>query len=391
MFNFSKIKKILFLFIFLILVAGCSDSNDILIPDTDNNNKLSKTYQELTAKKIELLAEGLVMILKNENARRILYEEISNSTKTEKIVEASDFLKKTRKNLKLKNKKDYTNFFQGMSDLFDKDTKKLYNELLKDLKFGEIDIYFPVKEHLKNWNASENILIAGITSTNEEYLNNFSAFDLDGNEVQLTSAEIPETPVLVIYPSEKGGNYNPNFNANNSDKISLSPTLPADPPPGNPTYTYSVSVKGVLIAQHYDSWPFGELEVYLKIKTKLDGGVWSAWKDIPEGASTEFPGVYWIDADPGHWKYGTRELFRETKNFSIMVEIWEQDSFTDPDDFVADQYYSFIKECGDTGILYPYNDVIRCDFDPCTDFFLQDGVYPGSDYDMLKLRFYRWQ
>lgn len=388
--NLFKNNIIKALFLLSSIMIGVRCQTDILnesVTEEESKelslNHFLKSDNVSTAKRIEILTKGLVRLLQDQKARNFLFNEFLSSDKAESIIEASEILDK--KNLKLKNNKLYRSFEEAMEEGLDKNEKAHFKKLMKELTYGEIDIYFPVEGHLNKWNASENLLICGIPPVTEENISDFIAFDLKGTEHILSVSNIPATPTLVIYKSEKNKNYNPN-KLKEADNVIYAPTLPEDSPPDT-HYKYKVGAYGICIAQHYDPWYAGKLEIYLKVKTKVDGGVWGGWVRIPE------VGYNWIEIDPGHWRYHYQnyptqeiQLFRTDKNFSIQIEIWEYDP-NDPDDFVADAYYNQILECGNDR---PTN-IMRCDFTGCGDYLLRDGIYPGSDYDFLAIRFTRWQ
>lgn len=379
----KSIRFFLCLSFFILNLIGCEITTENLIShdrSAGGQKGLSKLTNSSTAKRIELLTSGFAKLLRDQNVRNILYSEILASKKVENILEASELLSK---NIKLEGSKRYIKLEEALVDIFDKKDKDLFKELLKNMNFGEIDIYFPVEGHLEAWGATENLLIAGIPPIGEANLTEFVAYDLKGREHILSIERIPTIPTLIIYPSEKRGHYYKKHNAENSEEISFAKFLqlpPSDPPPPPDTlYNYKCEVIGICIKKEYDPWPFGKLEIYFKVKAMIDGGVWTGWFE-----------KWGIDTDPGHWNYSTQvELYRADKNFSLQIEIWEDDQdLTGADDFVADAFYNRIyKKCDGTNL--PTN-IIRCDY-TCTEIRLEDGIYPSNDDDLLDLTFHRWQ
>lgn len=379
-------KLLTVIFVVNLVLIGChrSQVTDILPTSVESHN-YSELHKITDKNNLNLMAKSFAKLLSDKEYQKILEDKIKTSQYFENILEATELLNKEYE-VRTGDKTEKIILKNKLLSQFNEQESNDFEKWLNGLKFGEVDIYFPVKEHREKWKVGNNLLVVGFLPQDEKEQNSVIAYDLSGTEVLLSTNKAPETPTLVIYPSEKNGSYldtNKHLNKINS-VVNMPSALPPPPPPPGENW-YNCTWTGILVAHDYEGWLMGSMEVYLKLKYRYSRyDQWNGWTNNDGVPQHRIDGV-----DAGHWKRGqVQEILNLPHNFEILVEVWEYDEYPNPDDFIADQYYNVIKECGETGTIYPSN-IIRCDFDPCVDFFLQDGVYPSSDYDMVELHFNR--
>jgi len=126
------------------------------------------------AAKFDTAAQNLASFLAKPEAREFLLEQINASPDSEKILYLRDFIEKALKQFP------------------DSEELKKIKTIVADQDFPVTDLYFPVKEHRKQWNGGED-LIVGYP---------IFAYTLDGERKQLSPFEAPETPCLMLIPCE---------------------------------------------------------------------------------------------------------------------------------------------------------------------------------------------
>lgn len=331
---------------------------------------------------IPKFAKAFAEYLNDFEAQKFLENKIKNSDYVENIIEATELFQ-SQTELIQGNRKMKGSFKNLLLNYGIKKDKEEISAWINSLQFGEIDIYFPVKNHRENWSAGKDLLVAGFVPDKHNEHIPVAAYNIKGKKYLLPQNKAPDIPTLVIYPSEKNKSYKTKSAGVNNIRYADT-ERPVDEPPPTGDNWYNCTWTGILVKHDYEGWLGGAMEIYLKIKYRYsENDPWLGWTNF--NVQKQITGV-----DAGHWRRGQAiEVLRVPQNFEAYYEVWERDTPNlDPDDFVADQYYNVIKECGETGTIYASN-LIRCDFNPCVDFFLQDGVYPGSDYDMVELHFNR--
>jgi len=272
---------------------------------------------------VKNIAKNLALFLHNQENREMLKMEIDNSDKVEHILEASEFLNKKQiintKAVLLRNK---------LASYLPKNDRASFCSEIKELKFGEFDIYFPLNKWRHDWKSNDKLLIAAIGDRRDNDKSEILAYNLNGEKVYLSSNETPKIPTLVICRSEKREHYSKPTHS------TILPTRPVgDPPPPPPpsksNYFQFRCDKFKITKDYDDHWWLGNMEIYFKISHRIIGtSSWSGWQKIN----------MWGDYTAGDWKiyYPGKLLYESTNsNVEIRLEIWEEDT-SSPDDKVAD-------------------------------------------------------
>lgn len=187
-----------------------------------------------------------------------------------------------------------------------------------------IDIYFPVEAHRQamRQNPAQVFLIAywdGYQDDQEE--RELTAWDRQGNEVTLTTAAVPSTPVLVITQCEHRGDH------------SVPEACGEDCGGGGGGGSNPVAVLKVVhfrLMDERESWPNGDPEIYVRVGYGNPGS--EQWEE------TQFPdvndvGYYWNYCktvyDWPFWPGGDSKF-----------EVWEDDAWgTFGDDLLDNVWY----------------------------------------------------
>lgn len=70
-----------------------------------------------------------------------------------------------------------------------------------------LEAYFPIATHRAQWVGGGNLIVAGQLTEHDQIF----AFDLNGNEIELSEAAVPTTPTLMIVQSETQFGERPSF------------------------------------------------------------------------------------------------------------------------------------------------------------------------------------
>lgn len=313
------------LFVCLIVFPGCQEkittqpstelTQNILSNKAQQTTKLSKvTYDDL-----KILSKDLALLLNQEGVREILEKSIKESSNVEQILEVSEFLH--RKITLNNNGKAYSTTI--FNELLKIDNDHDFIKALKNIDFGLIDIYFPSKVKRHEWNKNKELLVVPVIPKVIKKMDKVVAFNTKGEVVTVSTKNEPEIPALVVTLSEKRGHYTQDGqNVQQLRKVSGA---------------YNVGLTHIFIKQDYEGWLMGDMEIYLKVKTKEGAnGTWSPWSsNIYLGAVTSNHDK--VFSSPGV----SLASFSITDSY-FKIEIWEED---DPvgggaDDFVADENYT---------------------------------------------------
>jgi len=284
-----------------------------------SNHELSQNeYVEL----IKKTAHGLAIFLKSEHNRKLLKNELNKSQYVEKILEASEFLNKTY-NLEIDNKIYQKTMVEGIATNIKDNQKENYIAKISNLKFGMIDIYFPLEKWRKEWDGSNNLLVAAVGYRKNDDKSDILAYDLDGNEVYLPANEIPKIPTLVVYPSEKRGNYTLTHTGNYYKILQKFNSIASTNNEGGNDPTTEFRSVGLYIEKDYDSgWFGGDMEIIFKVWKRPIGGNWGS------------PFFVYIDPDVvageegGQWKSENKQICTNIgTNYEIAIQALEDDGW----------------------------------------------------------------
>lgn len=350
----SSVCGIIFIIFFtLSMFWGCQESTDKTVDPMSSTTHSSMKKPSLTEKEIDKVAKTLAKLMKKEDIRRLFLEKLNNSSFDGNALDANTFLA------------DLNQMVSAQSDKND-----IENALTK-MEQNCYKIYFPFAQHKDKWKGGEELYIAGINRA-EKDSSLITAYDLNGKEIILSAKTSPNTPTLVI----TCGNLQKNKRVDNcsygspfySDLL-MQGVLPAS---SNEIYEdqwFNVAVSNMIVQHHYDDWWCDDLEIYIKFKYMLDGGLWSEWVTIYRDNP--------IILQPGHWKDMNRQICQFGKKFSIKLELWEYDDISNAD-FVADIYYENLIGMVNGCTTNSDQSIFRCDFWPLPngqrDMYLQDGA-----------------
>lgn len=372
----------------LIVFSACQNEDENVSGPSDTLNETNSIDKKNLSKddfNLDVLAKGLAIVLRDQNNRKILEDELRTSKKVENIIECSEFLEKVKDYTSNGKKSNQTLKKLLKEVLKGKDLKEI-ERTMKNLDYGLIDIYMPVKEHLKNWKYTDEILVVPVDNEKAEQEKQIKAYDSELNEINLSTEEAPEIPSLVVTFSEKNKQYYREV-SNETETQSLSKI----------TSTKNYYLREIRIGHDYDSgWFGGEMEIYLMYKINSDGwvidspiinmygGDGGTINVIGDGASRLIAGMNWSD--------------------TFKIEIWEYDGyFNIYDDYVADFTWNKYR-LGHTDTIPGQEDQNRPGNDDdfgswiessitnvnlCKenggDIQIVDGEYNGDDYDYLIL------
>ncbi len=360
---------------------GCQEATAPEISETFHPISSFQIKAKLTPKEkeewtltLKNIAKGLAILFKDESNRKLLETSIKTSDKKEQILEASEFLNEI-KTIELKGLKKNISFREAITEVLPQNIKESINNKIKNLKFGLIDIYFPIKEWRSNWKSNNNLQVAAVGWNEQLKKKEVYAYTLDGNESLLPLNVKPNITTLVVYPSEKQGNYKPTKN-NIYKMLSKSNSVAStnNESGGGGYITYRVN--RVKVNKDYDSgWFGGSMEIYIRYRYKLkySSGSWSGWQhtstvDVDEDQKTDFYKV----------------LISNNSAYIFNIEMWDWDGwFNGGDDLICDtDYYDVYDENGNHNL-------------PTTDIYndnggnyrtLEDGVI--SDYSNIWMQVY---
>ncbi len=313
----------LIIFSFLISFQSCQNPNEPIRKEA-NATSLEKINLD-SFPLIKQIAKSLALFSSNMQNRKIIENAIKESNKKEQILEASEFLNKSL----IINSKT-TTLRDNISLFLPKKERNNFQKAIAKLQFGLFDIYFPLEKWRKNWTSKDELLVAAVGYRKDSDKSKITAYDLQGNEVLLSAERVPAIPTLVVYPSEKRGQYKEilvqtsNFN---TKKINSTNSV---------TNNYSTKTNSIYIKKNYDNfWFGGAMEIYLKIKTRIGAyGYYGGWVEKGLG-----------DVYANQAKYITVEIAsHSTSDYYMQVEIWEDDGWgSGNDNLVADVTYNEIR------------------------------------------------
>lgn len=330
-----------FLSTVLIVIIGMSFFSCEKVNSPTFSKQEGKSHNFPLAKRAELtqklkdIAKTLAISLKDDSMREILRTEINSSPYVENIVEATNFLSKQVdfKNYGTTNK---AKIIDLMNDKFPGKGTGSFKNKYQNLEFGIIDIYFPVKEHRLKWQGDANLLVAANDQIRAKEEGTVLAYDVDGNEKILSAKDIPTTPVLVVCLSEKRKNYlsNQTITPLTSPNIVTSLKKSASVMATNNEETTSADISFSIIQycmnKNYEGWLDGHNDIYFKYKIHWDGDpadLWYGWRETAVNS-----------IELTKWKACNYPIvMHSTRNFSILIEMWEEDAMSD--EFVADEYW----------------------------------------------------
>ena len=272
----KEVFVIFFFFVGITLFTNCSDnSTNSSVVNQSEQTMLEKAHKirSVRYQKLIDLAETISHYLADPSKRITLKARIENSKYVENILEATEFF----------NGKFSNNILTTGEDIekgLDLTLKSKFISIRNNLKNGEIDIYFPVKEHRKQFmeNPEGNIYVAAVEQNLAQKGEPIIAYDLLGKRVELSHKTAPIVPTLVITYSEKRGNeLKPEFQENKKTASQQLFALPVDPPEDD---YYDISWIAISVQKDYDSgWFGGAMEIYLKYKFRTGSTNWSSFRD----------------------------------------------------------------------------------------------------------------
>ena len=331
---------------FLILMSlnfqSCQEATAPEITETttpmyslQKNGKLTPKEKEEWTVTLKQIAKGLAILFKEESNKKILENCIKTSKKVEQILEASEFLNQAY-NIEVKGQKKNTTFREAIAEVLQENNKTDFNEKIKSLKFGLIDLYFPIKEWRNNWHSNNRLQVASV-GWNEQLKDvEVFAFAPDGTESLIPKNIKPAITTLVVYPSEKRGNYKPNKD-NYYNALSKSNSIAST---NSETSTHSYKVYKILVKKDYEGWFGGTMEIYIHYAYKPKySGSW-IWTNAPTNNNT-VNGV-----KKNVWKTFNKNLVANVDEpyiFKIMMYEWDG-WFNGADDLVCDTGYDDVYD-----------------------------------------------
>ncbi len=183
-FNF----KILTVFSLAVLVfIGC----ETMINETTfeegaipSEQALAKSQLKIP-KKLKTLVKLMVKAIREDDVQERLHELIADIKTNEKIMDLPVWLQESINNRTVLSRIATEEYPEGA-----------ISDLLAQIGF-DLDIYFPVDAHRKNWYQRRNDLVIGFADPNEEW-GAITAYRLNGEQVTLTADAPPDFPVLMI-------------------------------------------------------------------------------------------------------------------------------------------------------------------------------------------------
>ena len=236
---YKKLIKTFNLFhfgIFIIVLVLGINSCDSPITDSKETNlgKINEKVSKANVQNsnIQKFARVFAKYLSDIEAQKFLERKIKNSEYVENIIETTELLS-SEIDKKLGSKILKSKFKKELLESSEKNEKDEIARWFNELKFGDIDIYFPVKKHRESWKAGDDLLVVGFIPTDKNSKEPVTAYDIKGNEIVLSQDTAPETPTLVIYPSEKSKNYFKNNKSENSNISFADFEREPEPPSGD--------------------------------------------------------------------------------------------------------------------------------------------------------------
>lgn len=344
---FSVVLSLLFLVLF-----SFQSCQEVTSPETDETtthlqkkDEVSPKAKEAMTKTLKSIARGLAILLESEDNRIILENSIKSSDKIEKILEASEFLNEMR-SINVKGERKHITFREAISQVLPQNENTAFDEKIKSLDFGLIDLYFPIKEWRESWQSNNKLQIASVGWNEKLKKEEVFAFTSEGDEMKIPTNIKPTIATLVVYPSEKQGNYKQNED-NSQNGLSKSNSNHS-----TNTWYFDYKVTRVLVNKDYDSgWFGGDMEIFIKHRNKpMYYGSWSGWGetstvDVEEDVLTNF----------------NKTIFTNGNSpFIFNIQMLEWDGwFNGDDDLVCDDnYYIVTDENGNSGLSTTdiYND-----------------------------------
>ena len=304
------------------------------------NGKLTPKEKEEWTVTLKQIAKGLAILFKEESNRKTLEYCIKTSKKVEQILEASEFLNQVY-NIEVKGQKKNITFREAIAEVLQENKKADFNEKIKSLKFGLIDLYFPIKEWRKNWHSNNRLQIASI-GWNEQLKDvEVFAFASDGTESLIPKNIKPAITTLVVYPSEKRGNYIlGNTEKNYYKSLQKFNSIASTNSEGDPEPQTEFRCKGLYVEKDYDSgWFGGDMEIMFKVWKRPIGGNWSS------------PFFVYIDPDVvagengGEWKTENKKIYEYTgTNHEMAFQVLEDDGWLNGwYDYIHDTEWNYLR------------------------------------------------
>ncbi len=200
-----KIITFLLMSSFLILMSlnfqSCQETTSPIITKTTNKSTSLQKSSELQVTDLDLLANNLALAFKNKKLRKILSNDTKNSVVREHILDAKTFLEK---DINIFSKQ--TTFKNYLLENASLKTKNKLKRVFNKLKTGDLDIYFPVHDHLNNFNENKTTLRVGYINPWKEW-DPINVYGIDGKHEKLDPRTPPEEPVLMVNYCEHHGDH----------------------------------------------------------------------------------------------------------------------------------------------------------------------------------------
>ncbi len=379
-FYFSLILSLLFLMLF-----SFQSCQEVTAPEIDNVSeqlttlnkdvKLNQTEKEELVFTLKSIAKGLAILFNDEANRKILENAINSSDKKEQILEASEFLNEIQ-NLKVNGQNKSITFREAITNLLPNNERSSFKNKILNLKFGLIDIFLPSKEYRKNWRNTQEIQVVALGYNFDLEQKEAIAYSNEGQSRIVPTNEKPNITTLVVYPSEKKGNYYPVASESSSltksgKNYSITSVNSEDPP----LAYYRFNIKDFKIGKEYDDFLEGEtMELYFKYQTNWGSG-WSNW--------TQMSGEW--DCDVDEWKdIDKTVLYSGSSNYQIRISAYDWDFWSSDDQITNGYDWDWSS--------YPYSAVSYFIYYPSIENN-SNGVYvedygSSSDIDYMGIRNY---
>lgn len=369
-------RSIISIILFSLILYSCVENNTQ--PENQNQAEtfLDKKDNQISFYDLKLFSKTFAQYLNNYHNQKFLEKHIRESKYVENIIELSEFLQ-------LQNREG------GSTKTIKEDLLALnnHNEIVQkftDIDFGLIDIYFPYKEHYKQWEAGDELIVVPVSNHEVEKNKYVDGYNVYGDIVRV-STEVPaNVPVIAIAFSEKRGSYKAGWNRDHSFEKNRINSITST--------SFQYRLVNIYIKKDYDSgWLLGDMEIYVKTKQNTTvGGGYGSWHE--HGT--------WSVQDNNAYDLPTPYPILEAQNdddWEIQIEVWEDDGWgSGSDDFVADVNYNahrigvhYYEDQGDWLPWYGSITDIPYDWGGLSlypDIQIMDGIDLSQDYDCIVLR-----
>jgi hypothetical protein len=229
---------------------------------------LAEERLERDSRFTETIARTLGLLLADQTVRDLLLQERRGSQRKDQSINLNRFVTQVEPLV--------------LGDLQEEDLQGESHKVFRELKrtvsrvSPSFQLFFPVKEHRRQWQGGPEILVAFDNGQPEKEIKEVVAFDIQGERISLDPEMPPMPPVVVLSPCAPIGSFSPecdplppcppNPPAEDFPCINLPPSQPPPPLPSNQvilTQFRTTDVEEFRIR--------GDPEIFLKVWTSSMG------------------------------------------------------------------------------------------------------------------------